>query len=498
MDPEQSVLDHASRLTTDERRRSGRELRKRIPRSSFAEWQPAADRVDVVEQLAEQEVTRVAELIPVRHERMAVSPFTFFRGAAKVFAADLAEQPRSGLTVQLCGDAHLSNFGGFASPERTLVFDINDFDETLPGPFEWDLQRLAASVEIACRDNGFDETARRRAQTELVASYAKGMRQFSTMSHLDIWYTQVTLDQVTSQWGDELSKAMRERVTKSSEKAQSKNRLKAFRKLITVVDGRPQFLSDPPLLERVSELSSGDDQERVTQLVDDVMTGYRQSLQPDRRVLLDRYEFVDLARKVVGVGSVGTRCWVALFVGKDDSDPLFLQLKEAEASVMEPHLGPSEFAQHGQHASSRGNGSPRPPATSSSGGNATSGSTNGPTTTTSVSSGTGRPPPTSPPWSRRCWRSTAGSRVHAGPSPCPHRRCHRHLGLRRHRQDPRRGDDRVLVRLRRPERARPRRLRGRRRCRPRGDQELTAPPQPGGAPRPLAPDVSGSVPASTA
>ena len=348
MDPEQSVLDQASRLTTDERRRSGRELRKRIPRSSFGGWQPAADRVDVVEQLAEQEVTRVAELIPVRHERMAVSPFTFFRGAAKVFAADLADQPRSGLTVQLCGDAHLSNFGGFASPERTLVFDINDFDETLPGPFEWDLQRLAASVEIACRDNGFDEADRRRAQTELVASYAKGMRQFSAMSHLDIWYTQVTLDQVTSQWGDELSKAMRERVTKSTEKAQSKNRLKAFKKLTTVVDGQPQFLSDPPLLERVTELSSGDDQAQITKLVDDVMTGYRQSLQPDRRVLLDRYEFVDLARKVVGVGSVGTRCWVTLFVGKDDSDPLFLQLKEAEASVMEPHLGPSEYPQHGQ------------------------------------------------------------------------------------------------------------------------------------------------------
>ncbi|MCU0311854.1 MAG: DUF2252 domain-containing protein [Acidimicrobiales bacterium] len=335
-------------LSVAERRARGRSLRQRIPRSSFADWRPPDARVDVVAQLAEQELTRVPELVPVRHERMAVSPFTFFRGAAKVFSADIAERPRSGLTVQLCGDAHLSNFGGFASPERVMVFDLNDFDETLPGPFEWDLLRLSASFEIAARENGLDGRVRGQVQRALVAAYAGAMAEFAPMSYLEIWYAKVSATEVEAKWGAELTEAMHERVAANAQKARGKDRLKAFKKLTTVVDGELRFVSDPPLLVRVDDIDGGQDLHVLMTMAHGVLHNYRRTLQADRRVLLDRYEFVDLARKVVGVGSVGTRCWVALMIGKDTGDPLFLQIKEAEASVMEPHLGGSGFAQHGQ------------------------------------------------------------------------------------------------------------------------------------------------------
>ena len=345
---ESNVSTFRTGETLDERRTRGRALRKQIPRSSFQGWTPVPDRVDVVTQLAEQEVTRVPELVPVRHERMAESPFTFFRGAAKVFAADLAPFPRTGLTVQLCGDAHLANFGGFASPERNLVFDINDFDETLPGPFEWDLLRLAASFEIAARSNGFESGDRERIQLELVTGYAKALRKFSAMTNLDVWYSSVNFDDLDSRWAEELSRSMRRRVEGSAQKAQSKDRLKAMKKLTTTIDGQPRFLSDPPLLQPASDLLPASEHHRLVATIDQAISGYRLSLAADRRFLLDRYELVDLAHKVVGVGSVGTRCWVALLMGSDESDPLFLQIKEAEASVLEPFLEPSAYAEHGQ------------------------------------------------------------------------------------------------------------------------------------------------------
>ena len=329
-----------------ERRELGRRARKIVPRSALGEWTPRSDR-DPLAQLRAQEVTRVAELVPIRHQRMAVSPFTFFRGAAAVFASDLADGPRTDLDVQLCGDAHLTNFGGFASPERRLVFDLNDFDETLPGPFEWDLKRLAASFEVAGRENGFEERERRTVQRSLGRTYASSMARFSSMSHLDIWYAHLGLDELDEHLGGELP-SMRARVDTAARKARGKDRLKALRKLTTVRDGEPRFSSDPPLLEPVGEVFSAIERQELVDSVAAAFTSYRQTLQRDRRTLLERYRFVDLARKVVGVGSVGTRCWVALLMGKDDEDPLFLQVKEAEASVLEPHLGPSEFAQHGQ------------------------------------------------------------------------------------------------------------------------------------------------------
>jgi uncharacterized protein (DUF2252 family) len=335
-------------LTTAERALSGRRVRERVRRSTLGEWSPASDRPDPVALLEQQETTRVAELVPVRHERMAASPFAFYRGAAVIMAADLASAPRTELRVQVCGDAHLANFGAYASPERNLVFDINDFDETLPGPFEWDLKRLAASFEIASRERGFDAADGDAVVTALVKSYCSTMAEMAAMGNLDIWYSRLTVDDLARRWSLEASKHIRKQFQRKVQKVESKTRLQALAKLTTLDDGELRFVSRPPLLERLSELVSGAD---YAALVDDIkgaLRQYRRTLQPNRRELLDRYRFVDVARKVVGVGSVGTRCWVALFVGRDDDDPLFLQIKEAEASVLEPHLARSKFAQHGQ------------------------------------------------------------------------------------------------------------------------------------------------------
>ena len=280
----------------------------------------------------------MAELVPVRHERMAASPFAFYRGAAIIMAADLASAPRTELRVQVCGDAHLANFGAYASPERTLVFDINDFDETLPGPFEWDLKRLAASFEIASRANGFDAADGDAVVTALVKSYCSTMAEMAAMGNLDIWYSRLTVDDLARRWGLEASKHIRKQFQRKVQKVESKTRLQALAKLTTLDDGELRFVSRPPLLERLSELVSGADYAALVDDINAALRQYRRTLQPDRRELFDRYRFVDVARKVVGVGSVGTRCWVALFVGRDDDDPLFLQIKEAEASVLEPHL----------------------------------------------------------------------------------------------------------------------------------------------------------------
>jgi uncharacterized protein (DUF2252 family) len=336
---------HGSTLV--ERAASGRALRQRMRRSELGKWEPMPGR-DPLAVLAAQETTRVPELVPVRHERMAASPFAFFRGAAAVFAADLAESPRSGLVVQLCGDAHLVNFGAFASPERSLVFDLNDFDETLPGPFEWDLKRLAASFEVAGRSNGFEQPALEQLQLALVKAYATAMVELSAEHHLDVWYQRLTVDDIVARWGATAGPLAVDKFRSNIAKARSKDRLKAFRRLTTVESGEPRFVSDPPLLEPARDLMASVQEDELMRILGQALRQYRQTLPADRRFLLDRYRFVDLARKVVGVGSVGTRCWVALLMGRDESDPLFIQVKEAERSVLEGPLPRSAYHHQGR------------------------------------------------------------------------------------------------------------------------------------------------------
>jgi uncharacterized protein (DUF2252 family) len=335
-------------LDPEQRAAIGRAARATVRRSSHAAWEPPADRRDPVELLRQQESTRVAELVPLRHERMLVSPFTFYRGAAVIMAADLGSQPDSGLRVQACGDAHLSNFGGFASPERAMQFDINDFDETHPGPFEWDVKRLVTSFEIAARSNQFTDKEKRLVVNRAVRAYREAMVQFSTMTNLDVWYAHLDVERVFAQTRAEASPEEIKRFEKSLAKAQSKDNMKAFTKLTEQVDGEYRIKSDPPLIVSLSELFTGDGEDDLRAWLADRLRAYRRTLQHDRRHLLESYRMVDFARKVVGVGSVGTRCWVALLLGRDDADPLFLQIKEAEASVLEPYAGRSGFANHGQ------------------------------------------------------------------------------------------------------------------------------------------------------
>ncbi len=339
--------ENSGQFGAAERAAAGRAIRSRVPRSSIGEWTPAGDR-DPNAVLAAQDVVRDQDLVPLRHVRMGASPFTFFRGAAAVMAADLAPMPRTGLEVQLCGDAHLANFGVFASPDRTMVFDLNDFDETLPGPFEWDLLRLAASLEVAARDREFDDPDRTRIVGDSVLSYVSAMRQYSTMSHLDVWYDRLTVEDIAARWGAGFSDEVTRRFNKTVEKARSKDRLRAFDKLIDTSGGEPRFRSDPPVLVPARDMFDGKELSTLLTTIDKTIGLYRRTLARDRRVLLDRYRFVDLARKVVGVGSVGTRCWVALLVGDSESDPLFLQVKEAKPSVLEAHLGKTKYSQNGQ------------------------------------------------------------------------------------------------------------------------------------------------------
>jgi hypothetical protein len=334
--------------TPEARARRGKEARARRPRSDHEFWHPPHERPDPVDILREQAKTRVPELVPIRHGRMAASAFAFYRGAAAVMASDLASSPHSGLDVQLCGDAHLSNFGGFASPERSLVFDVNDFDETLPGPFEWDLKRLSASLEIAARGRDFDEPVRASVVTGAVRMYRDTIRGFGDVGRLDVWYAHLDQQKLYELFSEEAGRAAMKRLQRAADKAESKDRLKAKAKLTREVDGELRFASDPPLLVPARELYSGTEHEHLFGTISDLMDTYRRSLNNDRRHLLSQYRFVDLARKVVGVGSVGTRSWVALLAGRDDDDPLFLQVKEAEASVLEPFLSRSEFGNHGE------------------------------------------------------------------------------------------------------------------------------------------------------
>jgi len=334
--------------TPEERAARGRKARELVPRSRHGEWAPPADRTDPLEILALQATTRVPDLVPIRYGRMVASPFAFYRGAAAVMAADLAHDEHSHLDVQLCGDAHLVNFGGFASPERDMIFDVNDFDETLPGPFEWDLKRLAASVEVAARSRGFDDALRTKLVALSSRGYREAIRTFAGMRNLDLWYVRLDADMLVSRWGDETGQKVLENFMNRVQKAKSKDHLKAVAKLTEEVDGRIRFRADPPLLTPADQIfEPGHVSETVDSLIR-ALTEYRVTLSGDRQHLLSRYEFVDLARKVVGVGSVGTRCWVALFIGRDRGDPLVLQVKQAEHSVAEPFLQPSRYANMGQ------------------------------------------------------------------------------------------------------------------------------------------------------
>ncbi|MEU5953478.1 DUF2252 domain-containing protein [Streptomyces sp. NPDC047525] len=325
--------------TPDERARQGKDARKRASRSSHGAWIPSADRADPVAVLERQGAGRVQELLPIRYSRMAASPFSFLRGAAAVMAGDLAVQWNTGLTVQLCGDAHLLNFGLYASPERALLFDLNDFDETCPGPFEWDVKRLAASIAVASRDNGHPESGGREACLAAVAAYRASMRRLAGLGELAVWYERTDAEALLPLVR---STRHRKRVASALDRARRRTSLQALGKLTEEVEeagGGRRIIHDPPLLEPagVTELAA----------VRKIFGDYRSTLSEERRLLLDRYHFVDAARKVVGVGSVGTRCFIVLLAGRDADDPLFLQIKEAVRSVLEEHLPAGPYVHPG-------------------------------------------------------------------------------------------------------------------------------------------------------
>jgi uncharacterized protein (DUF2252 family) len=336
----------AGQMTSAERAARGKALRAEVPRESHAAFDPPADRTDPISLLEEQAKTRVPELVPVRYGRMMVSPFTYYRGAALPMAADLATTPATGLAVQACGDAHLSNFGVFGSPERRLMFDVNDFDETLPGPWEWDVKRLAASMEVAARDNRFPDARRREIVMATAASYRLAMRRFAKMANLEIWYARADVEELQQ---IQLGERQRKVVEEGMAKARTRDSMQQLAKLTREVDGRPRIISDPPLLVPVEELVPGDsDRKALEAQLADLIGKYRRTLETDRRYLLEQFEFCDMARKVVGVGSVGTRCWIVLMLGRDSADPLFLQVKEAEASVLSRFAGASKYNNQGQ------------------------------------------------------------------------------------------------------------------------------------------------------
>ena len=348
-------------LTVKERKRLGKRSRERVPLSSHGQWMPAPDRPDPIVLLEQQNATREPDLVPVRHGRMMVSPFTFYRGAAKIMAADLQVTPSAGLTVQLCGDAHLSNFGAFASPERQLLFDLNDFDETLPGPFEYDLKRMSASFTIAARNNSFTTAEARDATLASARAYRTSMAEFAAMRTMDVWYAHLSeqelmaaIDRLVAAQKNKKQKSVATKgaktARKTAEKARSRDSLQALSKLAEIVDGRYRIISQPPIIVPVREFPAnyGISADQLQAVIHEQFRAYRSTLQDDRRLLLERFEIVDVARKVVGVGSVGTRAFIVLLQGRDQDDPLFLQVKEATASVLEDHLPKSRYKQPGE------------------------------------------------------------------------------------------------------------------------------------------------------
>jgi uncharacterized protein (DUF2252 family) len=345
----------------EERRARGKQARDRAPLSSHDGWTPATNRPDPVGLLEEQDTTREPDLVPVRHGRMLVSPFTFYRGAAKIMAADLAGTPTAGLQVQLCGDAHLSNFGAFASPERRLLFDLNDFDETLPGPFEYDVKRLAASFTIAGRNNGFGKADTKAATLGSVTAYREAMAGFAQMGTMEVWYAHLDEAELQQRLRDAAATAAKKKtkkeviqaektLRKGAAKARTRDSLQALSKLGELVDGRYRIVSQPPIVVPMRELEAtyGLSSDQMERALHQQFRAYRATLRDDQRQLLERFQLVDMARKVVGVGSVGTRAFIALLQGRDQDDPLFLQVKEATASVLEDHLPKSRYRQHGE------------------------------------------------------------------------------------------------------------------------------------------------------
>ena len=339
VETEERRMAEVEHLSVAERVALGKAARARrpvpvMPSSSLRPTGPT--RSTLLERQAE---SRVPELVPIRYGRMGVSPFTFYRGAALLLAADLAHTPSSGLQVQLCGDAHLSNFGVFASPERRLVFDINDFDETLPGPWEWDVKRLAASLSVAGRENGYPEAERKTIVRGAVGAYRETLREFAGKTNLDVWYSHLDVEDLMATMRQLAPKAMLKRTEKALDKARTKDSMQVFKKLTQVVDGEPRIVGDPPLIEPIDQIFQGVRRDQIYEELHKIVRSYRATLQYDRRVLLEEFRLVDVARKVVGVGSVGTRAWIALLLGRDGGDPLFLQVKEAQPSVLEEFLG---------------------------------------------------------------------------------------------------------------------------------------------------------------
>lgn len=336
------------RLSPAESAALGKAVRARVPRSLHGLFEPSGKRPDPVDVIERQSAGRVKELVPIRYGRMSESPFRFYRGAAAIMANDLAGTPDSGLRAQLCGDAHMLNFRLLASPERHLMFDINDFDETLPGPWEWDVKRLAASLVIAGRENGFTDAERATIVRAAVRSYRLRMREYAAMRHLDVWYAKVDAEQLRELASERLPRRESRRLSAVMDKARTRDSLQAFEKLTEVVDGQRRISSAPPTLVRAADLLPDLERGRLEDMFRDLVARYGASLSSEREHLLRQFTMVDMARKVVGVGSVGTRCWIILLLGRDGDDPLLLQAKEADESVLAPYVGAGEYQSQGR------------------------------------------------------------------------------------------------------------------------------------------------------
>ncbi|MGZ5322071.1 MAG: DUF2252 domain-containing protein [Solirubrobacterales bacterium] len=338
----------APHLTPAERAERGKAARREVPRESHADYESTSKRPDPIDIIGAQSAKRVQELIPIRYGRMSESPFRFYRGAAAIMASDLATTPQTGIRAQLCGDAHMLNFRLLASPERNLMFDINDFDETLPGPWEWDVKRLGASVAVAARGNGMNEAGCRAAVAGCARAYREAMRDFARQGNLEVWHARLDGSGIVAEWSERAGKDDVARIRRRTAKARGKDRLRAFSKLTTEVDGQRRIISDPPLIVPLAELAPARALKVADARVRKLIRAYAETLDGDTHALLEQYDYVDLARKVVGVGSVGTRTFIALLLGAAEGDPLFLQIKEAEASVLEPYAGRSRFRHHGR------------------------------------------------------------------------------------------------------------------------------------------------------
>ncbi|MEV6480783.1 DUF2252 domain-containing protein [Streptomyces sp. NPDC051576] len=334
--------------TPQERAARGKDARSAVPRSSHAEYEPRGKRPDPVEVIEKQSATRVPELVPIRYGRMTESPFRFYRGAAAIMAGDLSDTPKTGFRTQLCGDAHMLNFRLLASPERRLMVDINDFDETLPGPWEWDVKRLSASFVIAGRANGFSAGERAAIVRATVRSYREQMRVYAGMGNLPVWYARFDVESIAERYSPQVDRRIRKRFARTVAKAKRRDTLQAFDRLTTVVDGHRRIAPDPPLIMPLQDLLPGGERDQLERDLHRLIERYGQTLQSDRRFLLEQYRLADIARKVVGVGSVGTRCWILLLLGRDDEDPLFLQAKEADQSVLAPYAGASAHRTQGE------------------------------------------------------------------------------------------------------------------------------------------------------